>query len=267
MRAGQRIRSLARDPALEDVSSHHNDLVDRIALFIPVSWLLFSFNMLRPSTGRCPRSQTCPCCSSRSAQSIFMQETRRAFCGALACLILAVASLANGILVIPVGLLILAVNRRYARLVGWLVISAGCIAAYAYRYNVMSSQSRVQHSVLSTVIRARPLFVLAFIGNVAALPFRGIHYHVVVLLSVLLGLLLCGFFVALAMRGYYRRNPVVSYCVLYLLLTAIGVAGLRSDMGLVLSFSLRYRIYSALLLIFAWFAIVEEFSPEYGRFS
>ena len=74
----------------------------------------------------------------------------------------------------------------------------------------------------------------------------------------------CGFFVAMAMRGYYRRNPVVSYCVLYLLLTAIGVSGLRSDMGLVLSFSLRYRIYSALLLIFAWFVIVEEFLPKAG---
>ena len=66
----------------------------------------------------------------------------------------------------------------------------------------------------------------------------------------------------MAIRGYYRRNPLVSYCVLYLLLAAIGVAGLRSDMGLMLRFSLRYRIYSALLLIFAWFAIVEEFLSD-----
>jgi hypothetical protein len=44
-----------------------------------------------------------------------------------------------------------------------------------------------------------------------------------------------------------------------LLLTAIGVAGLRSDLGLAQSLAPRYTIYSALLLIFAWFAFVEEF--------
>jgi hypothetical protein len=242
---------------------NHNDLVDRIALFIPVSWLLFQLQYVETLNWAMPSLSNLPVLFfSLGAIYFLVRGTRRAFCGALVCLILAVASLASGMVVIPVGLLILAVNRRYARLVGWLAVSAGCIAAYAYHYDVMSSQSRAQHSVLSTVIRARPLFVIAFIGNAAALPFRGIHYHVVVLLTVSLGLLLCGFFAAMTMRGYYRRNPLVSYCVLYLLLTAIGVAGLRSDMGLILSFSLRYRIYSALLLIFAWFAIVEEFLPN-----
>ena len=56
-----------------------------------------------------------------------------------------------------------------------------------------------------------------------------------------------------------RRNPLVSYCVLFLLLTAIGVAGLRSDFGLAQAVSSRYTVYSALFLILAWFAIVEEF--------
>ncbi len=61
------------------------------------------------------------------------------------------------------------------------------------------------------------------------------------------------------MRGYIRRNPVDCYCVLFLLLTAVSVAGLRSDLGLEHSLDSRYRIYSALLLIFAWIAIVKEF--------
>jgi hypothetical protein len=52
---------------------------------------------------------------------------------------------------------------------------------------------------------------------------------------------------------------LVCYCVLFLLLTAVGVAGLRSDFGLIHSFASRYAIYSALFLIFVWIAIVEEF--------
>jgi hypothetical protein len=46
---------------------------------------------------------------------------------------------------------------------------------------------------------------------------------------------------------------------LFLLLTACGVAGLRSDFGLEQSFSSRYAIYSALLLIFAWMFLAEQF--------
>jgi hypothetical protein len=74
-----------------------------------------------------------------------------------------------------------------------------------------------------------------------------------------LGFLLCAFFVAAVRRGYVRRNPLVSYCILFLFLTAVGVAGLRSDFGLAQSLGSRYGIYSTLFLIFAWFVIVEEF--------
>jgi hypothetical protein len=59
-------------------------------------------------------------------------------------------------------------------------------------------------------------------------------------------------------EGLPRRSPTVSYCVLFLLLTAVGVAGIRSDLGISQSLDSRYVIYSALLLIFAWFSIVEE---------
>jgi hypothetical protein len=59
-------------------------------------------------------------------------------------------------------------------------------------------------------------------------------------------------------RGYARRNPTVSYCVLFLLLTAIGVAGIRSELGISQSLESRYVMYSALLLILAWFSVVEE---------
>jgi hypothetical protein len=141
----------------------------------------------------------------------------------------------------------------------WLAISTACVAAYAYRFNMMSSQSRLNHSVLSTVLRPRPVYVIGFIGNAAAFPIGARYLSLDIVLSLFLGLLLCAFFVAMGKRGYVRRNPMVSYCILFLLLTAIGVAGLRSDLGLSQSLGSRYAIYSALFLIFAWFVIVEEF--------
>jgi hypothetical protein len=51
--------------------------------------------------------------------------------------------------------------------------------------------------------------------------------------------------------------PVVGYCLLFILLTAMGVSALRAELGLMQSISSRYRIYSDLLLIFAWFALVK----------
>ena len=51
----------------------------------------------------------------------------------------------------------------------------------------------------------------------------------------------------------------MGYCLLFILMTSIGVAGIRSELGLMSSVASRYRSYSDLLLIFAWFALVTEF--------
>jgi hypothetical protein len=191
--------------------------------------------------------------------------TRGAFWGAMVCLTMAIAASGNGLLMIPLGMLILVLKRHFAHVVSWLAVSAPSVAAYAYRYNAMASQTRLQHSVVSTVIRARPLYAIAFIGNAAALGnpinfrFGGTYHSLNVLLSLLLGVVLSVFFVVVVKRGYVRRNQSVSYCVLFLLLTAVGVAGIRSDFGLLQSLSSRYKVYSALLVILAWFIIVEEF--------
>jgi hypothetical protein len=113
--------------------------------------------------------------------------------------------------------------------------------------------------VLETLLRPRPLYVIAFIGNAAAFPpLLGRYHPLEVVFGLSLGLLLCTYFFILWRRGYARRNPTAFYCVLFLLLTAVGVAGIRSEFGISQSLESRYAIYSALFLIFAWFSIVEE---------
>jgi len=238
---------------------NHENLAHRIAFFIPVSWLLFQLQYVETLNWAMPSLQNLPVLVfSFSTIYLLMLETQQAFYGALIGLILAIAASGNGLITIPIGVIILALGRHHTRVVGWLVISAGCVTAYAYRYVIMPSQTHIHHSFFS-LIRTRPLYVVAFMGSTAAFPLGGLNHRLVVLTSLLLGLLICIFFAALARRGYIRRNPLVSYCVLFVMLTAIGVAGLRGDSGIAHSLDSRYKIYSTLLLIFVWFAIVEEF--------
>lgn len=231
---------------------NRKDLSARLTLFIPVSWLLFQFQYWETLNWPMAILQNIPVLVfSLGAIYLLVKGTQPAFWAAVVSFILAVAASGNGFLLIPVGLLILAFDRRYFRIAVWLLAAAVCIAAYAYHYNVWSSQIGPHRSVISNFHPLAPAYVLAFIGSAAGLPFNA--------LSFVLGAALCVFFIFLARRGYMRRNPLVSWCVLFLLLTSIGVAGIRSDFGIAQAISSRYTIYSALFLIFAWFAIVEEF--------
>lgn len=228
------------------------DLAVRLTWFIPVSWLLFQLQYwenLNWAASGLQHLAVLP--FSLGAIYLLLRDGRFAFCIALLSLILAVGSDGNGLLMIPIGAAILWLGRQYARTACWLLISAGCIAAYAYGYVVRSPQPGAGFLPVSNSHALAPAYALAFIGSAASFPFKAG--------SFVLGALLCIFFLWMARRGFIRKNPLVSWCVLFLLLTASGVAAIRSHFGVDQAVVSRYTIYSALLLIFAWFAIVEEF--------
>lgn len=230
----------------------------RLAFFIPVSWLIFQLQYCEALNFATPGLQHIAVLPfSLGAIYLLVRDSRWSFVLAVVFLIAAVSSDGNGLLVIPVGALILILGRQFARTAIWAMVSSGCIAAYAYRYDTMKSATDPHHSIVSALLRFRPDFVVAFIGGAAGFPFQFRAG------SLVLGFLLCACFVYMAWRGYMRRNPAASYCVLFLLLTAVGVAGLRSDFGAA-NLPSRYMMYSALFLAFAWFAIAEEFS-QYSR--
>jgi len=232
----------------------HENLATRMALFIPVPWLIFQLQYWDDLNWATPGLQhVAVLVFSFATIWLLVQGKGPQFYGALACFILAIFSDGNGLLMIPIGSLILISSRRYIYMAGWLVASTGCVAVYAYHYSAILSPTGVHRSVFSVVLQLRPDYVLCCIGGAVGLIFPSGAA------SFLLGILLCAFFVWMAYRGYIRRNPAVSCCVLFLLLTTVGVAGLRSDLGVAQSLTSRYTIYSALFLVFAWVAIVEEF--------
>ena len=230
----------------------HTDLAARITFFIPVSWLLFQLQYwenLDWATAVNQHIAVLPFVFG--AICLLLRSGRIAFSFALLFLVLAVAADANGVLLFPIGAAILILGRRFKRLAAWLLASAACVAAYAYRYTPRHEPPLINQPVATTSHHFNPAYILAFMGSGVSFPILGA--------SLVLGALLCLFFAWLVYRGFVRRNPLVSWCVLSLLLTAIGVAGLRSGFGIAQAAASRYTIYSALFLIFAWFAIAEEF--------
>jgi len=228
------------------------DLAVRLTWFIPVSWLLFQLQYwenLNWAASGLQHLAVVP--FSLGAIYLLLRGGRVAFCIAMLSLILAVGSDGNGLLMVPIGAVILALGRQYARVVCWLLVSTGCIAAYAYGYAVRSTQAGASFPAVPNSHALAPAYALAFIGSAASFPFKAG--------SFVLGALLCIFSFWMARRGFIRKNPLVSWCVLFLLTTAIGVSAIRSHFGVDQAVVSRYTIYSALLLIFAWFAIVEEF--------
>jgi hypothetical protein len=231
---------------------NQKDLATRLTLFIPVSWLVFQLKYWETLNWAMAGLQNIPVVVfSLGAIYLLLKPTRRAFGGASIVFCLAVSSSGNGLFLIPIGLLILALTRQRTRLGLWLVASGVNMAVYAYGYNVLTSQADAHRSVIAAFHPLHPILVLFFIGSAASIPFGAC--------GLLLGIFLCLFFAYLAWTGYIRRNPLVSACVLFLLVTAIGVAGLRSGLGIQQILTSRYSIYSLLFLVFAWFAIAEEF--------
>ncbi|MGO8758969.1 MAG: hypothetical protein ACLQG3_12670 [Terracidiphilus sp.] len=233
------------------------DFARRLAFFVPVAWLLFQLSYWETlDWAMASLENLWVVVFSLGAIGCLLRPSRKSFAAALVLYALAIAASGNGFLLLPLGLLVLGLRRRLVRAAGWLAVSAVCIAAYAYRYNPMSSQSPSHGSVFSALLHLRPDYAIAFAGNAGAIAGKS---ALSIGISLALGASLLALFGWLARRGYGRRNPFVSCSVLFVLLTALGVAGLRSEFGLTQSLEPRYTIYGVLLAIFAWAAVAEEF--------
>ena len=233
------------------------DFVRRLTFFVPAAWLLFQLGYCDTLNWAMASLQNVwAIVFSLAAIQCFLRPTRTAYAGALILYMLAISASGNGFLLLPIGLIVLISRRQWGRCMGWLAVTGVSIAAYAYQYNVMSSQSNPHLSVFSTALHLRPDYVVVFLGNAGAVMGAT---STSIWICMTLGSVLLLIFCWLAWRGYALRNPAIACSVLFILLTAIGVAGIRSDFGLIQSLSSRYAIYGALLAIFAWAAMAEEF--------
>jgi len=229
----------------------HQGLATRMAFFVPVSWLLFQLQYAQTLNFATAGIQNLAVLVFSLAAIYFLHcANRRAFLAAVACLVLAISASGNGLLLVPIGLMILVLNRRYRGVAVWAAVSAICIAAYLYGYDSHLWLARSPAPVPALAQLLRPIYTIGFIGSAGAYPIRAG--------SFVLGVAVCVFYFYMVKRGYFHRNPAIGYSVLFLFLSAVLATGFRSNFGIGSSTASRYTIYSTLLLIFGWLIIVEE---------
>ena len=231
---------------------NEQDKTRRLALFLPVPFLIAQMQYWETLNWPLPGLQNLPILGfSLAAIYLLGRGTDRAWWGAAAAMVLAISASGNGFLLLPIGLLMLLVSRRWVGLLGWVATGAATIWVYSYHYATMT-QKAGHGSMITALMHPRLLFIMVFMGAAGASPLPKGAYPA--------GLAIVCVMVWMIVRGYPRRNPVVCYCALFCILTAIGVAGIRADSaGLASSLSSRYRMYSDLLVVFCWFALAEEF--------
>jgi hypothetical protein len=218
----------------------------KLILFIPVSWLIFQFQIYSLLSWPASTLQNIPVVVFSLATIYLLSKNHwRAFVFALMSLWLAIGSSGNGFFVVIVGCLMLLQFRRNAWLGYWLVASFGALALYLYHYNFMSSHVHSDHSVASSIYHLSPIYTLSLLG--ASIARYGNYAP-----AAVLGACLCLLLVYATIDRFYLTNPAIFYSTLFVMITALAVSGLRSDAGIAQSLVSRYRIYSNLAVVFAY---------------
>jgi hypothetical protein len=233
------------------------DTFRRLVLFLPVIFLLFQFEYYENLNWAEAGLQHIPVLPFFLFTLYFLLRKDRLSIGiALLMFVLAVAASGNGFFLFPVGLLILCVQKRWPALAAWVCTTALLLAGYYFRYVLPPNRPGANQSILVKLFSHFKLaYFISFLGsaaeNIHHFPFRGA--------ATILGIAFLAWFLYACRRGYYRRNPYLISACLFILLTALAVAGLRADLNVAQSLASRYRMYSDLLLIFVYIFTVEEF--------
>ena len=177
---------------------------------------------------------------SRNAQSSFV----------FSCIasILAIGSSPNGFFLAPVGLLMLIQKKQWKRLAYWIALFSLMLALYLLRYASPVTPGGGSGAALHNL---NVIYALSFLG-------ASVARYSSVLPSVVLGLIFCGVIGFATVRRYFLQNPAAFYSMIFILINAIAVSGLRSDSGVAQSLASRYRTYSNLMLVFSYFFFAEN---------
>src|SRR5579875_2123669 len=128
------------------------NLTLRLALFAPASYLIFQLQYVETLNWAMGSLQNLPILFfSFTCIYLLVRNDRISLFAAVICFFFAVASSGNGLLLVLIGALILAIDRRFKRFAIWLMSSAVCLAVYFhhYRFSVLAGQN---HSVFRRLL-------------------------------------------------------------------------------------------------------------------
>lgn len=227
------------------------DALTRYLLLAPVAFLLFQLQYASALDFATASLQHLSVVYF-SLLSIYLlsKDSKRSYVGACISLLFAIASSPNGFFLFPVGLLILTQFRLWRRMPAWIVVTVLMLAVYLFRYAPAPPPS-MTHGSAGTPTHFNILYALSFLGSSAA-------RYMSLAPSLALGLIFFGIFLLAVKRHYYHQNPAVFYSMLFILINALAISVLRSDLGLAQSLASRYRIYSNLFLAFSYMFLIEN---------
>jgi hypothetical protein len=227
----------------------------RLLAFIPVSWILFQLQYESTLNFATSGLQCFPVIAF--ALLTFFLATKpstAAFVGALLSFLLAVASYANGLFLIPIGAVLFLQRREYRRLSIWCSLGALASLVYFHGYDfaVEMPNTHMNNIVLSILHHLSLPYAAAFLGSIAAIRDP--------LPAIILGIILTGVFLFATYDRLFNRNPALYYSSLFIFVTALAVSGLRSSYGLASALGSRYRISSTVLFVLAYLYLAERLS-------
>ncbi len=228
----------------------------RFTLYVPIAFLLFQLQYAETLDWSMISLVGPPVIFfSLLALWLLQVEGTRNFALACLCLVLAISSSANGFVLVPIGALILGQQKHYSRWITWFAVTAVIAGFYFYHYNSRVSSTHSHQSLIGSLTHLNLVYALVFLG--AAAPKSLSHS-----LCFVFGLALCILFANAFKRKYYRRNPATFYGMALVLLTGLGVSGIRADLGVELAASSRYVVYSTLLLALSYIYLLDYFGSH-----
>lgn len=231
--------------------AEEKNLARRILLFAPICYLIFQLNYVENLDWAMCGMQTVPVLLfTLAALHLVLKLDSRSIACACLCAFLACLSSANGFLIAPIGLFILLSAKRrsqtpsWSSIVAWTTTFFVALALYLYRYIPITRAGFDPHVTFPHKV----FFFLAFLGAAA----ENMRHFPVRNGAVVLGLVILATFLLSLRTRFDRTNPFAFYSCLWFLLSAAAVTQGRAGLGMDISLSLRYKIYSDLLLIFCY---------------
>lgn len=226
-----------------------------VIAFAPASYLLFQLQYYSSVNDATTSLQYLPVILFALLSCyLITRKDALSFSGSLCCLVLSIASSGNGFFLIPIGCVMFIQSKGYKRLIVWLATGAVMSLIYfSHGYNLHATEGGTR-SLLSSFAHFSPAFAAAFLGSIGTtsrpLP------------AVALGILLLAAFVFATKDRLFASNPSLYYSMLFFIVTAMAVSGLRSDYGVGVPTALgsRYRIFSVTIVILTYFYLAGKYS-------
>jgi len=228
------------------------DLLRRLVLFLPISYLIFQLNFAEMINWAMSGLQNLAVVIFSLASILFLtrsSSSRKTFAMACFCMALACMTSANGFLLAPIGMLIFFQQRNYKKMVVWSVLTPILLAMYFYQYVRIEGAS-------TSPLYAKALFFLSFLGG----GIENMHHFPIKYASVILGAIILFTFGHSIRTRYDLAHPFAFYSAMWIFLTAALVADVRSSYGIAQSLSGRYKLYCDLLLVFCYGYAVHRFT-------